>query len=178
MDFSTVYYQLDTVNNLITQPFKYSVRIGNEYIVRSDSDEKIGMAVARTEFITLTGEKVAIGGKQAKPTVINLWFVGCKGCVQEMPVLNKLQEKYGKEVNFLALTFNDEDRVSRFLNKTQFNYDHIVNAGDFIELIGSQPYPENIFINKEGKIENIEGILSEANLSRIKYFETLIEKLL
>lgn len=179
MDLKTAFYELDTVDNLIVQPFDYSIRIGNEYLVRDKSyQKKIGMNVPRKDFLTLNGEKIQIGGNQTKPTVINLWFVGCTGCVQEMPILNKLQEKYGDKVNFIAMTFDDEKRVTKFLKKSEFKYNHIVNVKDFIQIIGTQPYPENIFISKEGKIENIEGGLHETDNASMKYFESLIEDLL
>jgi len=178
MSIATTFYGLDTVDNLIVQPFKYSIRIGNEYLVRVKSYEKVGMRVPQRDFLTIDGENVQIGGKQTKPTVINLWFVGCTGCVQEMPVLNKLQEKYGDKVNFIAMTFDDEKRVTRFLKKTEFKFKHIVNVEDFIKIIGTQPYPENIFVSKEGKIESIEGGLHQSDIAGMKYFESLIEKLL
>jgi thiol-disulfide isomerase/thioredoxin len=167
--------QLESSGDSVIAPFRYSIRVGDEYIVRENSFEKIGMNVPQRTFITLHGDSLQIGGEQSKPTLINLWFVGCTGCVQEMPALNKLQEKYGDRVNFIAMTFDDEKKVTGFLKRKEFTYEHIVNAEDFIKLIGTQPYPENIFINKKGYIENIEGGLPD---NEIEHFESIIEKLL
>jgi thiol-disulfide isomerase/thioredoxin len=158
--------------------FKYTIRVGNEYLVRENSFEKIGTPVPVQSFLTITGEKIQLGGEQEKPTVINLWFVGCTGCVLEMPALNKLQEKYGDKVNFIAMTFDSEGKVKRFLTKKEFNYKHVADVEDYIKLIGTQPYPENIFINKSGFIENIEGGIPENDEKSLRYFESLIEKLL
>ena len=83
-------------------------------------------------------------------------------------------------MNFIAITFDDEKKVMSFLKRKEFNFKHITNAEKFIEYIGSKPYPENIFINRDGFIQNIEGGLgNQADLDLVtKYFDSIIEKLL
>ncbi|MBK6979928.1 MAG: TlpA family protein disulfide reductase [Cytophagaceae bacterium] len=179
-DIKIHFKSLEISNDSIIQPFKYDVRIGNEYIVRADSFEKIGMKISPKTFLTTNGERIQIGGKQTKPTLINLWFVECGGCVAEIPALNKLQENYADKVNFIAITFDDDKKVLRFLKNKEFNFKHITNANQFIEYIGTKPYPENIFIDKDGFIRNIEGGLgkNEDLDLETKYFGSIIEKLL
>lgn len=177
----TIHFEaLDISNDSVIQPFKYDVRLGNEYLVRADSFEKIGMEITKQTLLTSDGESIQIGGKQTKPTLINLWFVGCGGCVAEIPALNKLHEKYADKVNFIAVTFDDKEKVLRFLKNKKFNFKHITNAEKFIEYIGTKPYPENIFIDRNGFIRNIEGGLAKNDdLDLVtKYFESIIEKLL
>jgi thiol-disulfide isomerase/thioredoxin len=169
------FYGLLSSEDSIIQPFKYDLRIDNEYIVRATSYPKIGTKVLPQQFITTNGEAVQIGGQQDKPTLINLWFVACRGCVEELAFLNKLQAKYNDKVNFVALTFDDDRKVKKFLEENAFNFKHITGAGDFIKKIKTEPYPENIFINKEGYIVNIEGGLIEFE---VEYFESRIEKML
>jgi thiol-disulfide isomerase/thioredoxin len=174
------FYELKISNDSVIQPFKYDIRVGNEYLVRADSFEKIGMEVTPQTFLTTDGDSIQIGGKQTKPTLINLWFVACGGCVAEIPALNKLREKYSDKVNFIAITSDDEKKVMRFLKSKEFNFKHITNAKKFIGYIGSKPYPENIFINRDGFIQNIEGGLgNQEDLDLVtKYFDSIIEKLL
>jgi len=180
MVFTTHFYDLITQDSAI-QEFKYSIRIGNEYLIREGSYEKIGMTVPLRTFLTIDGDSVQIGGKQSKPTLINLWFVGCKGCEEETPSLNFLQQKYADDVNFIAMTFDKEKRVTNFLNKKEFNFKHIIEVDDeYIKNIGTSPYPENIFISKDGEIVYIEGGIpyKSDDKSNLQYFESLIEKLL
>lgn len=178
--FTTFFYDFINQDSTI-QEFKYSIRIGNEYLIREGSYEKIGMTVPLRTFLTIDGDSVQIGGKQSKPTLINLWFVGCKGCEEEMPSLNFLQQKYADDVNFIAMTFDKEKRVTNFLNKKEFNFKHIIEVDDeYIKNIGTSPYPENIFISKVGEIVYIEGGIpyNSDDKSNLQYFESLIEKLL
>jgi len=164
----------------IIQPFNYDIRIGNEYVVRANSYEKIGMEIQPQHFSTIDGENIQIGGKRDKPILINLWFVECPGCVAEIPALNRLEEKYADKVDFVAMTFETEKDVAKFLKRKEFNFKHVANVWEFINTIGTKPYPENIFINKNGCIEYVEGGLSnheDLDLV-IKYFEDILQSLI
>jgi len=176
------FYKLEKSSDSIIQNFKYDIRIGNKYIIRSKEYEKIGMKIPQQNFTSINGERIIIGGKKDKPTFINLWFINCPGCIAEMPALNRLKEKYSEKVDFISLTFEEENDVLDFLRKRKFEFTHIANVESYIKEVGSYPYPENIFIDKEGYIRNIEGPLPshndiDVNLS-IEYFEELIKKLL
>ena len=176
------FYELEKSADSNIMHFKYDLRIGDKYIIRAKEYEKIGMKISPQSFTSIGGEKILIGGEQEKPTLINLWFIHCPGCIAEMPALNKLKEKYQGKVNFVALTFEKEKDVSNFLKKKDFNFTHIANVENYINDIGSYPYPESIFIDKNGYITNIEGPIPhhkdmDVNLS-IQYFESIINKLL
>jgi thiol-disulfide isomerase/thioredoxin len=167
------FYRQRLSSDSIIQPFKYDVKVGKEYIVREDIPEKIDMWVAPKIFLTLNGDSIVIGGIQDKPTLINLWFVECPGCIQEMPELNKLREKYIDKMNFIAMTFESKKKVEKFLNKRQFDFVHITDVEEFIKYIGTKPYPENIFIDKQGHIKYIEG-----GVRTIQQFEDIIDELI
>ena len=174
------FYGLLFSGDSIIQPFNYDIRIGNEYIVRAHSYEKIGINIPPQKFHTVNGETIQIGGKQSKPILINLWFVGCSGCLAEIPALNRLQEKYSDRVDFVSMTFEQEKDVLKFLKKKEFNFKHVANVNDFIKQISTKPYPENIFINRDGCIKYIEGGLSDSkDLDLVtKHFESILDKLL
>ena len=177
-----VFYKLEKSSDSIIQSFKYDLRIGNQYIKRSKDYKKIGMKIPQQYFTSLNGEKIIIGGNQDKPTLINLWFIQCPGCIAEMPALNRLKEKYSDKVNFISLTYEKEEDVRKFLKKRKFEFTHIVNVEPFLKKIASYPYPENIFFDKNGQITNIEGPLpshldTDVDVA-IEYFESIIKKLL
>jgi thiol-disulfide isomerase/thioredoxin len=177
-----VFSKLEKSSDSIIQNFKYDLRIGDRYVVRANEYKKIGMKIPQQNFTSINGKKIILGGKKEKPTLINLWFIHCPGCIAEMPALNKLKEKYSEKVDFVSLTFEKENDVLDFLKKRKFEFTHIANVESFIKEIGSYPYPENIFIDKEGFIRNIEGPLpSNKNMdvnTSIEYYEEIINKLL
>jgi len=171
--------RIRTSADSVIVPFKYDVRIGKEYLVRADDSilQKINMKVEPQTFTTIEGDKITIGGLQDKPMMINLWFVECPGCIAEIPVLNELQKKYADKMNFIAITYEYKKQVEKFLSRKQFTFTHICNADDFIHYIGTNPYPESIFIDKEGYIKYIEGVISSHEGSA-DHFEEIIEELI
>ncbi|MBZ0258856.1 redoxin family protein [bacterium] len=42
--------------------------------------------------------------RNGKPLLIKVWATTCPICIQEMPMVNELYEKYGEKVDFLALS--------------------------------------------------------------------------
>ena len=157
--------------------FKYDIKSGAKYIVRAETPEKLDMIISPQKLLTISGDSIMIGGQQEKPMYINLWFIECPGCREEIPNLNKLQKKYADKMNFVAMTFESEANVKKFLRKKSFNFTHIANASDFIKYIGTRPYPESIFIDKQGQIKFVESVIS-GDESGFKQFDAIIEDLL
>ena len=57
-----------------------------------------------------------------KPTFVNFWFTSCPPCIEEMPALNELKEKYKDRINFVSITFDTKEKVEKFLKKYEFDY--------------------------------------------------------
>ena len=73
----------------------------------------------------------------------------------EIPDLNELRAEYeGRNVAFLAITFDVKSKVKSFLQESPFNFQHFPNAWSIIELYGIQVFPTSVVINKEGKVVN------------------------
>jgi len=109
------------------------------------------------KLTTLDNQEVTLADFEGKPTMLNLWFVACAPCIDEMPILNNLKEKYADKVNFLSITFDSKEKVDKLLQKHDFEFLHLVGAGDFLKTIGAQAYPKNLFIDANGIIKRVEG---------------------
>lgn len=67
------------------------------------------------------------------------------------------------------------------MKKKEFNFSHVVNADDYVKRIGSEEYPQNIFIDKQGVLRYIKGGISFVKKGEIddgKEFEIIIMELL
>jgi thiol-disulfide isomerase/thioredoxin len=84
-----------------------------------------------------------------RPTLINFWFTSCVPCIKEVPVLNKLKERFDKSINFIAITFDNDQRVQAFLKNKKFNFEHIVDSKQQIMDLGVEAYPMTILLDKE-----------------------------
>lgn len=106
---------------------------------------------------TLNSRELSLQDLEGKPTFLTFWFSHCAPCIKELPALEKLKDKYGDKVNFVAITFDDIETVKSFLRKKEFNYIQIVGAIDFINDIGLNTYPRNILIDKNGIVTSINN---------------------
>ncbi len=106
---------------------------------------------------TLIGENFSSEQLKGKPTMINFWFTKCAPCIDEIPILNKLAEKYKNDFNFIAITYEKNEDVKEFLKKHSFNFKHLVNAEKFTDFLGIKAYPRNLFLDRNGVLKYVKG---------------------
>jgi thiol-disulfide isomerase/thioredoxin len=111
----------------------------------------IGKKFPFEQFPSLN-EKEILG----KPSLINLWFIACPPCQEEIPSLNTLQKEFSEHVNFIAITFDKNVALQKFLKQKPYNFKQVSDAKVYLDKIVTN-YPKNIFLNKDGIIVEIEG---------------------
>jgi peroxiredoxin len=148
------------------------------------ADEK---ALAPTfSSTTIDGKAVNTADLKGKVVVLNLWFINCPNCIEEIKLLNQVVEEYkdNKDVVFLGLASNKKPDLEKFLKKNPFNYQIIPNATQIMLFKFGEPqksgeyylpFPTHVVIDKEGrmvlKVEGIKGV--EAVKKELKkQFET------
>ncbi len=104
----------------------------------------------------LNGKIYQLDKLKGKTVVLNFWFIGCKPCVMEMPHLNKLVEKYGKEdIVFIAFALDDKAALEKFLTKKSFEYNIIPDAGKVShDTFKVSAFPTSIIIDKKGIVQD------------------------
>ncbi|MGV3508453.1 MAG: TlpA family protein disulfide reductase [Sphingobacteriaceae bacterium] len=107
----------------------------------------------------LKGNAFSSENLMGKPALLNYWAIYCGPCIAEMPELSELKNRYGSEMNFIALTENtckDDDLLS-FLDKHPFNYYILQNAANYKRTLKIDAIPRNIFVDKDGYIRYIQS---------------------
>jgi thiol-disulfide isomerase/thioredoxin len=129
----------------------------------------------------LNGKKILLKELNGKPTLVNFWFTSCAPCIDEMPILNKIYEKYKEDYNFVAVTFEPQDKVLKFLDKHKYKFLHIVDSRKFTDELGIQSYPVNLFLDKNGVVRysrnGIPYLINETGKSEMGDGKDFIEKL-
>ncbi|WP_299185810.1 TlpA disulfide reductase family protein [uncultured Aquimarina sp.] len=123
---------------------------------RKDIEVDIGDSFPAFELKNLNNKTVTLEDLKGKVIFLNTWFNGCKPCVEEMPELNKLSNKYKDRVLFLSMTLDNKEETKEFLKTHPYNFEHLVDAESFLkDVLGSKAYPRNIIIDRNGKIQFI-----------------------
>lgn len=84
--------------------------------------------------------------------VLNLWFTTCAPCIAEIPDLNKMKEE-NPGVVFVAMTFEEKEKVKKFLEKMPFGFHQVTDAKGYVDLLESG-YPTTLFIDKTGMVRD------------------------
>ena len=91
---------------------------------------------------------------KGKVIVLNFWFIGCVGCMDEIPKLSALADKFdgNDDVVFLAIANNTPQQLRAYLRANKFNYRHIGQGLALVKLFEFSGYPKNIVVGRDGKI--------------------------
>lgn len=117
-----------------------------------NSGFKPGIEAPDFETKDINGNTIKLRDLKGKIVVINFWFTTCPPCIMEIKDLNKIANKYKKNgVVFLAVTFDNKDKITPFLKEHPFYY-KIISDATIIRKYGINGFPTSILIDKEGKI--------------------------
>lgn len=134
-----------------------------------------GFILNELSFEDINGNKYTLESLKGKIIVMNFWFIQCKPCVKEFPDLNALKMKFQeKDVEFFAVTWNDKNSLIKFLEITKLDLT-VVPDRKLIDKFKIPYYPYNIIIDKKGKVEYVNDVLS---LNLIKKIERKVKRLL
>lgn len=116
------------------------------------NSETIGTTAGAFSVTDLEGNQWSLEDLRGEIVVINFWFIACKPCVQEIPELNELVEKYEERVKFLAFAADKKDALEVFLTKTPFEYHIIPESRQVAETYQVMGYPTHIVVDKNSTI--------------------------
>ena len=128
--------------------------------------------VLPTDFraVAMDGSTVDTTALRGKIVVLNLWFINCPNCIEEIKVLNQLVDEYksNNDVVFLAPAANSKVDLDKFLINNPFRYQVIPNASAIILFkFGTPtkngevevPFPMHLVLGRDGRIINrVQGI--------------------
>src|SRR5438309_7361049 len=134
-----------------------------------DAAQKVTATVVSTPSqpmfaaLDLAGQRVDMAALRGKVIVLNLWFVNCPNCIEEITQLNQLVDQYAanKNVVFLGLAASRKPELDAFLKKHPFKYQIIPNAQMIIlSKFGTPdkngeinvPFPMHYVLDREGKV--------------------------
>ena len=125
------------------------------YLSAKVSYDSIGESTSSAADITVTDEsnrEVNLSDMKGKPVILNFWASWCGPCQSEMPIFDKIYDRYKNDINFMMvnLTGGRETKES---------------ASEYIKSYETYSIPVTYFIDADGNIAGyVKGALSEETL--------------
>ena len=91
---------------------------------------------------------------KGKKILINFWATWCTSCIHEIPLLENLKEKYGKDVVFIAVNAGEKSNlIDRFLKKYKFSYIILKDEDrSFSKSVGVDSLPVTMVLDQDRNI--------------------------
>jgi len=102
----------------------------------------------------LNGKEHNLDDYHNKIVVVSFWASWCRPCIEEMPSLVKLKEKYQNDLEILAVNVREENEVINSFTKSMgINFPILKDSDSAItEAWKVYVYPSNFIVDKTGKL--------------------------
>ena len=124
------------------------------------------------------GQVIALQDYRGQIVVLNFWATWCPPCIEEMPSLNRLQERYaGQGMQVLAVSVDeDPEAYLNFLTQNEIAFLTLRDPNRRISLqYGTFKLPETYIISRDGLLVNkIIGPADWTSQEMLSYFDSLL----
>jgi thiol-disulfide isomerase/thioredoxin len=148
------YYKIDSINRAISKLYLRKVKEKEEKYaqwVGSYFENRVIEDLEKGKFST---DSII---KKKKYTLIDFWGTWCGPCIEMIPRLTALQNKYAEKLNIISIA-NDQDKnvVKKYVEKNKMNWTHGFQDGrknnKIYTDLGISAYPTFILLDSNGKI--------------------------
>ena len=114
---------------------------------------------------------ISVEKKSGHWTIINYWANWCSPCLTEIPELNSLSERFGKQVQILAVNPEQVDKETLKAQAQSLNIKYAVlqnDPGPALNLAPAHALPATYLISPEGQIQGpFLGAQTVAQLAKV-----------
>ncbi len=107
---------------------------------------------------SLDGSSLRLEEYRGQVVLINFWASWCGPCRQEMPLLDRLQERY-EDTGFAVLGVNVEGVVGPaqdLVDKTKVSFPVLIDEGQLVSaLYQLDAMPSTVLVDRDGKVRYI-----------------------
>ena len=127
-------------------------------IIQRVENERISRPAPTLAVQKLDGEKITSADLQGRAVVVTFWAGWCSPCIEELPYLQKLKERfYEQNVEFLAVNIDQDssgrrDMVANFRYQSAPSLTFVLGDLEMREAFGSNEIPYTCIIDPDGQI--------------------------
>lgn len=131
-----------------------------------DANCLLGAALPEFSTTDMDGKTYSNLNLKGKYYLLNFWFVECKPCIEELPDLVALSQRWNKdEFEIVGICRNGKNQVDEFLTKTSLPYTILPDSEVLADDVFQNPfgYPASYLVDENGIIVDTYDALMEGN---------------
>lgn len=136
------------------------------YLREKVSTKKNNYAPVFTSF-DINKKKVSLTDYRGRYVLINFWASWCGPCLEEIPLLQKINKKYSEQLQIISVSYDtDTSAFIKAVKKYKLSWINIFGDENLINKYGKTPIPALYFLDRNGKVlfnsfeENRKELLS------------------
>jgi peroxiredoxin len=139
------------------------------------ADDLLGQRRPDFTLSDINGMPVSASDFEGKVWLVNFWATWCTPCVEEMPMLSRLQQEVaGQGVKIVGIALDDENRASEFAVNMAISYPILVGQADVV--ITGRQYGNNTGMLPFSVLIDSNGIIQWTHLGPLTR-EELVEQI-
>lgn len=98
--------------------------------------------------------KISLEDLKGKVVLLEFWFKNCGPCIEAVPTLNTLKEKYsGQPFELVGINAEDGQKDALwFVQNRKVNYTTVYEGKEIAKLYGVPAYPTTVLLDRTGKV--------------------------
>jgi thiol-disulfide isomerase/thioredoxin len=159
----------DSIWNYENFPKDYLRMSEQEYSekLRNKLTQITGRMATDWELPKLNGGSVKLSDLKGNLVLLEFWFPGCGACLQAIPDINDIQQKYGsKGLNVFGIEFQQKGNkgLTNYIKKYNIKYPTLYNGKEVSTAYGATSGPTIILIGQDRKIIYVSSGFDKAAL--------------
>ncbi|MDH4618479.1 TlpA disulfide reductase family protein [Brevibacillus sp. AY1] len=144
---------------------------GGAHVFANEQKPEVGYQAPHFTLTGLNNQVYRVEGKRDKPVIVNFWASWCGPCKMEAPDLQKIFEKYGKEVDLYGVnvTSNDNPETAmEFVQTYKLTFPIPMDVtGAVSDRYKVMAFPTTYLIDQQGVVrKKIIGMIDAATLEK------------
>jgi len=134
---------------------------------RNKLTQAIGQIAPDWELPKLKGGSVKLSDLKGNLVLLEFWFPGCGACLQAIPDINDIQQKYGsKGLKVFGIEFQQTGNkgLTNYIKKCNIKYPTLYNGKEVSTAYGATSGPTIFLIGKDRKIIYVSSGFDKAAL--------------
>jgi len=127
---------------------------------------------------TLSGETVSLSSFSDRWIIINFWATWCVPCREEMPSLNRLDERMGSRLDVVGIDVGQsKSEILQFVKSVEIDFTIVLDPETTItERFGTEFLPESWLIGPGGSVYGVvQGPRDWSSRESTRLFESIVD---